>query len=329
MARASGGAKLLIVLWLAASAALTVTQLWTPGKAGDGLYLAVAAGAVSVAWIAVARLRGGDRLVGSLVAAAVTVSSLADLISFAIGWWTGAEPSASVADGLWIASYVLLGAGLLVLLRRGDGRQRRDVDGLIDVAAVFVAGMMVIWTLAVSATLSDPSLRLLVRVLWGLYPVLDLAVLALVLRLFLRDRTRSALLMAGGTGLWLAADFAYLVIGDPVAYGVVLDAGWQWGMVLFALAVVVGPGTRLRWGSPRRQPAVEEESLGRISLALLPLLVPPLIELQWLLRGHDGTPAITIPGGALLVGLAFLRAARLASSAQQTRAALASRERFA
>lgn len=330
MASAKGREKALIVSWLVASAVLTVTHFWYPdGPLGDEFYLTVAAGAVTVAWIGTARLRGRARLMGALFAAAITVSSLSDLTSFAIGWQVGAEPDASVADLGWLASYLLLGGGLLVLLRRGDRAQRRDIDGLIDVAAIFVAGMVAIWALAVAATMTDPALPVAVRTLWGTYPVLDLAILVLALRLLLRDRTVLAFLVAAGMGLWLAADLAYLAIANPASYYALLDSAWLWGMILIALALLRGPADRLR-PVPASQPsAADEPTLGRVVIALAPLLVPGLVELQWYLRGQDPVPAVTIPATVLLVGLAFLRVARLASLARHARKALASQQRYA
>lgn len=330
MELARSALKVPILMWLAASGVLTLMQLrWVGGVWGDVLYLAVSAGAPAVAWVAAVRCRGSDRGVGILFAAALTLTSLADFISRAIGWREGAEPEASVADVGWIATYVLFGTGLLVLLRRGDGGRGRDVDGLIDVAAVSAAGMIVVWDLAVATTLSDDTLPVAIRVLWGSYPVLDLALLALVLRVFVRDRTVAALLVLGGVGLWLASDIGYLAIANAAAYSTLLDAGWLWGGILIALAVVVGPGPRLPWERKRPAAAAGELRLGRILMALLPLLVPVLLELQWLLRGREAYPVAAVTGTVVLVALAFLRMARLASSARSARQALASQERYA
>jgi diguanylate cyclase (GGDEF)-like protein/PAS domain S-box-containing protein len=331
MSGAHGSARLLIFGWLAASVLLTISQLRHPDDVlGDVLYLAVAAAASIAAWIGVRWCRGRGRPVGALLAAAITVSLLGDVTSIGIGWRAGAEPQASAADLGWIATYVLLGAALLLLLRRHDDPdQRRDIDGLIDVAAVTVAGMFVIWALAVEATFADATLPVAVRLLWGLYPVMDLAILALVLRILIRYRSPVAMLVACGIGLWFAADVAYLAIADAASYSALLDAAWLWGMIFMALAVMRGGAMTARWGAGRRQPAVDETGLGRISLALLPLLIPGLVELQWFLRGHDATPAVTIPGTMVLLALAFVRMARLASTARSARQALASQERYA
>jgi diguanylate cyclase (GGDEF)-like protein/PAS domain S-box-containing protein len=328
-ARRSG--RLLILVWLTASALLTVAQ-WqrSDDVSGDVSHLAVAVGAATAAWISVRWCRGGARPVSVLIAAAVTFTLLGDATSIGIGWREGVEPQASAADLAWIATYVLLAAALLLILRQQDGRdQRRDIDGVVDVAAVSVAGVLVIWALAVEATLADAALPVAIRVLWGLYPVLDLAILALVLRILIRYRSPVALLIAGGIGLWLAADVAYLAIADAAAYSVVLDTAWLWGMILMALAAMVGREVALRRESGLRTSAVNEAGLGRISLALLPLLIPGLIELYWFIRDHEATPAVTIPGTLVLLALAFVRMARLASAARSARRGLASRERYA
>jgi diguanylate cyclase (GGDEF)-like protein/PAS domain S-box-containing protein len=315
--------------WLVVSVILTALLLGSADGSQPAIYGAAAVGAVAVAWLAAGRLRGGDRRVGMLFALAITVSFLGDFASLSIGWQTGNEPEASVADLGWLGSYAALAAGLLLLLGRGERHQRRDIDGLIDVAAVSVAGMMLIWELAVAATLADASLPVGVRVLWGLYPVLDLAMLALVLRVLIRDRTVAAVLVTGGVSLWLAGDFGYLAIADADSYSVLLDAAWLWGMILLALAVISGPSTPLRrWTRPPK-PAATEVGLGRIVMGLLPLLVPGWIELQGFLEGEDPNPTVTIAGTVVLVALALLRMARLAWSARAARDALASQERYA
>lgn len=330
VANTLGRRRVLLLAWLAASAVLTVVFLRFPeGLPGSGWYLAVAGGASAAAWVGAAVLRGRDRMVGLLLAAAITLSAAADLTFFVIEWQTGIGPDASVADPGWVASYGLLIAALLLLLRRGDHSQRRDIEGLIDVGAVVVAGMLIVWQLAVAATLADQTVGLEIRLLFGLYPVLDLAVLALALRVLVRDRTVGALLVTVGVGLWLAADTAYLAVADPAAYSVALDGVWLWAMILMALAVVQGPSTPLGRRAGRPRPAREDAALGRTLMALLPLLVPGVIELLGALRGVEVNSVVTLAATVILVALAFVRMARLAQSTRRARQALVSQERYA
>jgi diguanylate cyclase (GGDEF)-like protein/PAS domain S-box-containing protein len=323
---AKSSAWRLLLVWLAISVVLTAIQFQYPeGLRSDIPYLLVAASLAVVAWLGAVRLRGTERLVGMLLAAGLTASSTGDLISIAIGWWQGAEPEASVADVAWLMAYVGIGGGLILLLRRGARGQRRDIDGLIDVAAVFVAGMMVIWRVAVAATVADTSLPVWIRVVWGLYPVLDVALLALVLRLIMRDRSLATVLVASGVAMWLAADFAYLMIANAASYSIALDAGWLWGGILIALAVLYGPA---RSRAEVAQQEIDRVGLGRILVALLPLLVPAGIEVVGFIRGRDPNPWVLGMGTVVLVLLAFARMVRLASSARAARAALESRKRY-
>jgi diguanylate cyclase (GGDEF)-like protein/PAS domain S-box-containing protein len=93
--------------------------------------------------------------------------------------------------------------------------------------------------------------------------------------------------------------------------------------------VLHGPTARPRPGADPAGATIDRVGLGRISVALLPLLVPGLIELNGFVRGEDTNPAVTILGTATLAALAFLRMARLAWSARHARAALVSQERYA
>jgi diguanylate cyclase (GGDEF)-like protein/PAS domain S-box-containing protein len=145
----------------------------------------------------------------------------------------------------------------------------------------------------------------------------------------MRERTVVALLVAGGVAMWLAADFAYLMIASAVSYSELLDAGWLWGSILIALAVLRGPGVRRESGTEQEPTSIDEVGLGRILVAMLPLLVPGLIELSGYLRGQDTHPAVVIPGTVVLVALAFLRMARLAWAARWARQALESQEHYA
>lgn len=325
----TGNRRLLILSWLAVSVVLSLIHLRDlASDLADPAYLVASAGAVAIAWVATGWLRGSDRAIGALIAAALTASYTGELISRYLGWQRGGEPEASVADLAWGSCYVLLGAALLLLLRRGGPRHRRDIDGLIDVAAITVAGLLVAWELAVSAALRDASVPMSTRLLWGMYPVFDLAILVLAVRLFLRDRTVASLLIAGGVLLGFSADVAYAAIADASSYSALLDGAWLWSGIAIALAVVAGPRRALQAGR-RRHPSIHETGIGRILVAFLPLLVPAALELHWLMRDRDTNSIMIALGAIALVLLAFIRVARLARYARWARQALASQQRYA
>ena len=55
----------------------------------------------------------------------------------------------------WIASYVAVGVGMLQLLRRSHRRNRRDIDGLIDMAVIALIAVLVLWQFWIGPSVSD------------------------------------------------------------------------------------------------------------------------------------------------------------------------------
>jgi signal transduction histidine kinase/DNA-binding response OmpR family regulator len=70
-------------------------------------------------------------------------------------------------------------------------------------------------------------------------------------------------------------------------------------------------------------PAEHGAGLGKVVIAILPLLAPPLIQLTAELRGEGADPVESVTGMLVLLTLAFLRTARLLRSEARTRVELA------
>lgn len=236
-------------------------------------------------------------------------------------------PDVSIADIAWIGAYLALGLGLLRLVRAHQRGRRDDVDGLIDLAAMFVVALLLAWIVVIAPTLADDTVPLSTRLVWSVYPALDAALLALLVRTVATRRHLGVLvlLVAGGVACWLAADIAYLATGLAAGYSIWLDAGWLLGGLLMAVATwqsFAGP-------DPDRS-APDDPGIGRvrIAVALVTLLVPPTVLLNEHLRGAD--PSV-VPVGAVtvvLVALAYARALRLFHDATEARELVRSQGRF-
>jgi PAS domain S-box-containing protein len=165
------------------------------------------------------------------------------------------------------------------------------------------------------------------RLVWSLYPALDAALLALLLRTVATRRHRGALvvLIAAGVACWLVADVAYLATGLAAGYSIWLDAGWLLGGLSMAV-VTWQPSTRSASdANPSDDPGIGRM---RIAVALIPLLVPPAVLLNGYLRGTD--PSV-VPVGVVtvvLVALAYARALHLLHDATEARAQVRSLARF-
>jgi diguanylate cyclase (GGDEF)-like protein/PAS domain S-box-containing protein len=315
--------------WLLPLGALAVVAIVLRAVAPDGLaaeltFVAVTVGAGVLAAAALRRARS-DRWAWGLVAAGVSASAIADLVYFGTTHVRGVEPDVSAADGFWFASYLLIGAGVVALeLRAKAARQLADL--ILDVAAVGVVGLLVVWQVSVDSTLSDASLSTEVRLVWAAYPILDAILLALVVHAVIDPGSRSLAqrLLAGGALCWLVSDLLYLTDAAESAPWV-LDAGWMVGALLLAAAVA----TRRRTSSAAS--SVSSDDDGRVALRLAviglsPLLVPGLFELWGHWRGVDVDPVALFAATAVLIVLAFVRAHRLIRVDRSLRSRLRSSE---
>ncbi|MGZ4488655.1 MAG: response regulator, partial [Nocardioides sp.] len=139
-------------------------------------------------------------------------------------------------------------------------------------------------------------------------------------------RSRSLLGRSFGVGVvaWLGADLAYLLVDGTTLNLALEDAGWMVGAMLMALGAWLRPGSPD--ATPRTEgvsePETEDEgaALGKLGIAILPLLVPPGLELVDVLRGRDPSPVETLVGLGVLLVLAFVRTARLLRSEARARA---------
>jgi diguanylate cyclase (GGDEF)-like protein/PAS domain S-box-containing protein len=308
----AGAARLLAVV-VGVLAALEIA--WPNGDFGEAIYLGVllAAGGLAVwgAW----RRPAETRVPWLWIASGVVLSGLADLTYSILYHVRGFEPDVSIADIPWLASYVTIVFGLLMLLRRTRRADRSDVDGMIDMLVVGVVALLLIWQVSLGATVTDGSLPLEVRVVWGSYPILDAALLALVVRATVA-RTPGAVLLAGGVACWLFSDLFYMLFPDSTAWAGWLNAGWMAGAALLAAATWSRRTAHLPFRAPDAVGPV------RLGLAIAPLLVPPTIELITYRRGEDPDPWPLLIASAVLAVLAFARSYRLLQAAQVAHAEL-------
>ena len=124
-------------------AVLCVIRVIQPdGWVGQVTYLTVTIGASVVAWLSVHRGGASSRV---WLAIGISASALGDVLYQAYVAVRDTVPDVSIADAPWIASYLAVGVGMLQLLRRGNRRSRRDLDGLIDMAVIALIAVLILW----------------------------------------------------------------------------------------------------------------------------------------------------------------------------------------
>ncbi|GAA4380425.1 hybrid sensor histidine kinase/response regulator [Nocardioides caricicola] len=313
---------LMAAVWVLTGACIVVHVARPTGAVGDLTYLAVVGLATVVGLVGTLRSPRGKRLVPGLLTAGIAGSALGDLI-WMYFYWQGTEPDVSVADLVYTGSYLGLAGALLVmtLVRHGD-RVRVDVDAVIDALTVVVVSLLLLWNVSVNEILADQTVPAFTRAVWAMYPVADAVVLALAIRALSQRRTREILGIPFALGIccWLAADLGYYVLEVEGTVSAFLDVGWMLGSMLMASAT---------W---RRQAVPEPEEVDEVafrsplrtlSIAILPLMVPPALLLVSDLAGERADAVEIVVGMAALALLTFARTARLLRSETRARTDLA------
>ncbi len=221
-----------------------------------------------IALVVGARRNSRDRrLSWYLLALAQAFFVTGDVLAYNYTRFFGAPlPFPSVADAFYLAVYPVLVAGLLLMIRQRS--ETRNAASLLDALMFTVAAAALSWVYLMAPYAHDQTLGLTTKLTSIAYPVGDIMMLGVVLRLALGSRRRGAasLFLLGGTALVLLTDSIYgwkLLHGGYVTGGV-LDAGWAAFYALLG-AAALHPSMR-QLVEPAPGP---DERLGRSRLLLL------------------------------------------------------------
>ncbi|MBJ7356884.1 EAL domain-containing protein [Nocardioides sp.] len=166
------------------------------------------------------------------------------------------EAYPAVSDGVYIASYGVLAYGLLVLVRRRG--ERSDLAAMLD-GAILAAGVaVVVGVFLISPIAADSSLSGAGKVTSSLYPVADVLLIGILVRLWTAPGARTAAfrLLAAALSSTLLADLVYnvtTITSESLASVLVSDVCWLGGYVLVAGAVWARSVNELTETAPGRE----------------------------------------------------------------------------
>jgi signal transduction histidine kinase len=275
------------------------------------LYCGIELVTVAALVIGVRLWRPSRPLAWYLLAAGQLSFVVGDAILYSYEWVLRQEaPFPSVADAFYLAFYPLLAAGLLLLVRcRAPGR---DWASLIDATIITTGVGMLSWVFLIGPNVRVPGLPLFPRLVSIAYPLCDVLLLAVAVRLW---RT-------GGHGTaasrLLALGLAALLVGDTV-YGLSLLAGdWQVGGPVDATWVLFYAALGLAALHPSMvslsEPTTVSTRLTPSRLAALAgasLMAPAVLVIQ-AVRGEPIDVAVIAGGSVVLFLLAQARLGGLA-----------------
>ena len=214
-------------------------------------------------------------------------------------------PTPSLADAFFIVSYPCAAAALLLIQSR---RLVRDRASTIDPVIVAVAVGMLAWVFLIRPYAADSSLSSLQRLVSVAYPVMDVLLLAVVVRMLLVSGRRPFAYYPLVAGLFctLIYDVAYglMKLSNDYSTGSPIDAFEMLFLVLFGTAALHPSMADLSDGVvPEPQTKLTRRRLALLAAASL--MAPGLLAVQ-AVRGEERGSIAVIVGGSMLLSLLVL-----------------------
>jgi signal transduction histidine kinase len=160
-------------------------------------------------------------------------------VAFTVLARMGSTAYPSAADIVYLSGYPFLAAGLLGLRRPGE--RTRGRARLAETAVITAGFAVIMWEFQFEAYVVDPALPLAERLVSLAYPLADLLMIAVLIRLASRvNRTPSFVLLVGSVLSTLVADVGYAVVAIHGTYytGHPVDAGYLVFYVLLGAAAL-------------------------------------------------------------------------------------------
>ncbi|HVE27282.1 MAG TPA: ATP-binding protein, partial [Sporichthya sp.] len=293
-------------------AVATIAYLVGPGFLHSGPFYNVIGGTCPVALVIGVRMhKPRNRLAWYAFAAGQTLFIVGDVLAYNYERLFGEPlPFPSIADGFYNAFYPFIIVGILVLIR-----QRYvipDRASLIDALIVTVSLGALSWIYLMAPWAHDDSLSLWGKVVSLAYPMMDVLVLGVLVRLAVGAGYRGPafVMLSGGLGALLVSDsvYCYKLLHGGYETGAALDLGWA---VYYALlgAAALHPSMR-DLSRPARDPEVKLTAPRLVLLAGAILAAPATVIVRAALDQPTET-GVLMGASAVVFVLVVLRMAGL------------------
>lgn len=226
------------------------------------------------------------------------------------------NPFPSVADGFYLAEFLLYAVGLLGFIRWRTARQ--DRAGLLDALIITFGLALLVWIYLILPYARNEHLTWVQQAVSIAYPLGDVIVLALLLRLLTPrgGNSRSLqLLTVGALGL-LTSDVLYglIQLHGTWRIGTGVELGWAAFYTAWGAAALHPSMVELTRPVPSQQPDL---STGRLVLLTVASLIAPGILIIESLAGNTSNAGVIGAFSALLYLLVLARLAVVGLARQQ------------
>jgi diguanylate cyclase (GGDEF)-like protein len=264
--------------------------------------LGVLAGLAIVAGVRLNRPAGAAAW--ALFAVGITLNALGTLAQGILGRVLHTTVFPSVADVLYLGLYPPLIAGLAMLIRRRSSE--RDWGTLVDATTISTGLGLLSWVFFIRPAAGDPELGLLGHLVSTAYPVGDVVLLAMMVRLLLGagSKTPAFRLMTASLLLFLLGDTGWAVVNQtgwtPTrTAGHLLEIDALLAYTMFAAAALHPSVRYVAVRAEPREPRLSRTQLGLLACASL--IAPGLLIIEVL--QHEVTDGVAIAVGSIVLFL--------------------------
>ena len=311
------GWKVYLAVLLPSTAAYFLTQ---PGGWGQ-IWLQVAIGYTATAAILIGARRNaaGERGIWWCFAVGVFGNCTGILVEGYLSWRNPGFGFPSWADLFYLSLYPAVAIGLARLIRKRTAQ--RDWGTLVDATTVTAGLGLLAWIFMIRPAAADPSIGLLGHMASVSYPVGDVVLVAMTVRLHLGARTRTA-------SFWFVSGSLLAFLAGDTAWAVINQLQWEPNDLVQAILKVVFLGAYLLFGAAALHPSArdfggkERPQAPRLSNAMIVLLtvaslIAPVLLIFQVVR-HQITVGLAIAVGSLtLILLVVTRMAQLLRQLEQ------------
>jgi signal transduction histidine kinase len=244
-------------IYLTVMAPVIALYLFGPALCQSGpMFNAIGLSAVAAILVGLRLHRPGQRAPWYLFALAQTLFVAGDVIAYNFERLFGRSlPFPSLADAFYLSFFLVIVTGLLVLIRRRS--EGADRASLIDALVIAVGAGLFTWIYLMAPYAHDASLSEKVKLTAMAYPLMDLILLTVTVRLAVGRgaRARSEFLMIVSVAALFATDAVYgwLQLHGIYQPGGLLDFGWIVFYLLWGAAALHPSMARAKAASKTRR----------------------------------------------------------------------------
>jgi len=307
-------------LWICyvAAALSVVGAYYASGQIGIIFHLIGLSAAVAIV-VGVRVHRPSHRLPWMLFAIGQLLFVAGDVLSYNYEKFFGTElPYPAISDVFYLLVYPCLVAGLLLILRRRSAG--RDRGSLID-SAMFAIGIGIVsWVVLIAPYVHDPSLSGIEKSTAMAYPLMDLLLLAVAMRLAAgagRKATAFNLIVVGVAALFITdAIYGWMLLNNGYTPGVgLLEIGWSLFYILLGAAALHPSMRTVSETSQQAEPRISTLRLGLLGAACL---LAPAVQAWSIARGENSDASVILGATIILFVLAVIRMGGLVRQQEQS-----------